>query len=451
MFYTLSWISGGFDNIQLDIVGFLAILGEGSIEANAQVATLSRIIYLPRLLPAPQALLRPTRPSKLAPIPGYVTGIYSGNSRDYINHIGNVVVEAESLPEFSVKCVQINKLHKKQAINKNKRWGKRPSEDVKAMDKDEKGGKRQYEDVKANMYGPLAGLAVFGCMESCVLLSLSFWRKDGMALMATLLLSLLSTLIGFGNKWELKLPERKDSIDNLPPGNLVIRYPKGNFLVIECDENVARELFFAPENINYRIASPWKYRMVSLVGTLMLMFGVIFLGNATTWMQVGFAVAFMLLNAAYWIVAALPSKLHWNTACYQVTELAFERMKTPDEAAPPEGIKPKWGVEYCKTFTEALWKVICATRNIDWVQRSDAAPKTQEWDDWLHEALEIAKSVPSRTENQQPEKQQTEIQRAKKKWAKTLREENAKFQVPAWDPRKALKKLYSDTKAANSV
>jgi hypothetical protein len=77
--------------LQLDIVGFLAILGEGSVLANAQVSTLSKWIFLPRLIPAPQSLMRPTRPTKLEPSPGTVTGIFSGNVIDSINHIGNVV------------------------------------------------------------------------------------------------------------------------------------------------------------------------------------------------------------------------------------------------------------------------------------------------------------------------------------------------------------------------
>ena len=78
-------------SLQLDIVGFLAILGEGSVLANAQVSMLSKWIFLPRLIPAPQALMRPTRPNSLESVPGKVTGIFSGNYRDSINHIGNLV------------------------------------------------------------------------------------------------------------------------------------------------------------------------------------------------------------------------------------------------------------------------------------------------------------------------------------------------------------------------
>lgn len=81
-----------FTSIQLDIVGFLAILGEGSVLANAQVSTLSKWMFVPRLLPAPQALLRPTRPSRLDPELGRVTGVVSGNDRDALNHIGSIVL-----------------------------------------------------------------------------------------------------------------------------------------------------------------------------------------------------------------------------------------------------------------------------------------------------------------------------------------------------------------------
>jgi hypothetical protein len=81
-----------FGNLQLDIVGFLAILGEGSVLANAQVSSLSKWIFVPRLLPAPQALMRPSRPQKLHSSLGYVTAVHSGNHVNHINHIGNIVM-----------------------------------------------------------------------------------------------------------------------------------------------------------------------------------------------------------------------------------------------------------------------------------------------------------------------------------------------------------------------
>lgn len=93
--YSLQWNNissiGGIANLQLDIVGFLAILGEGSVMASAQVATLSKMIYLPRLLPAPQALLRPNRPDKMNPVSGVTSAVHSGNVRNYVNYVGHVL------------------------------------------------------------------------------------------------------------------------------------------------------------------------------------------------------------------------------------------------------------------------------------------------------------------------------------------------------------------------
>ena len=80
-----------WNNLQLDIVGFLAILGESAVVSTSQVATLSRMIYIPRLLPAPQALLQPSRPDNLSPIPGQAVGVTSGNKREYINFLGHVL------------------------------------------------------------------------------------------------------------------------------------------------------------------------------------------------------------------------------------------------------------------------------------------------------------------------------------------------------------------------
>ncbi len=89
------WGSGGphdWKTFQLDIVGFLAILGESSVTANAQVSALSRLFYLPRLLPAPQALLPPTRPNELPSTKAWVTGVQSGNSKEHIHHVANILL-----------------------------------------------------------------------------------------------------------------------------------------------------------------------------------------------------------------------------------------------------------------------------------------------------------------------------------------------------------------------
>ena len=90
--WQMLWDNGEFGNFQLDIVGFLAVLGEGSVTANAQVAALSSLFYLPRLMPAPQALLWPTRPASLPSTHGVVTGAESGNVKKHVHHVAHVLL-----------------------------------------------------------------------------------------------------------------------------------------------------------------------------------------------------------------------------------------------------------------------------------------------------------------------------------------------------------------------
>jgi len=268
---------------------------------------------------------------------------------------------------------------------------------------------KDHEEVKMRSIGPLSAVAVFGTLEAIALIVLSIHFRDGMALVATLLLSFLSTLIGLGNKWKLQLVKKKVQYWT-PPGDVVIRYPRGNFLVVKCTEDVARELYFAPENIQYLVSDERIYRLISLVGTMMLMFGVVALANAELYLQLGFAAAYILLNAAYWLVAAMPSRLHWDTSCYSVKRQRFDK-DTPDE---------KTYIDHNDTFTQALWKVIVATKDTEWVKRGEAAPQTPAWEEWLA----IAKSKANEVSYQRNEK-----------------DELVTYRVPQWDAQEALGEL----------
>ncbi|OCL09254.1 hypothetical protein AOQ84DRAFT_354101 [Glonium stellatum] len=372
--------AGSVQTLQLNIVGFLAILGEGSILTNAQVSTLSRWSFAPRLLPAPQALMRPSRPSKLTSSRGRVTGVHSGNDRDHINHIGNIVINAESMREFSVRCVEIIRVSE--------------------------------TPVKAKTLAPLTAVAMLGCTMSIVLVALSIYWEDGMALVAIILLSLLSTFIGLANKWTLHLPKRLATNPMVPPGDVVIRYPKGSFLIVKCTEDVARELFFAPENINYLVPHPAVYRIISLISTILLMFGIIALGNAGNNLQLAFAAAYILLNAGYWTVAALPTKLHWDTSCFQVK---MQRLEGSE--------KNKYFADQNSTFTRALWKVIVVTKSIDWIARSTAAPDTDAWRRWLRDAKAAAE---------------------KEGWYEDPADGTLVWKVPQWHPQERLRELLAE-------
>lgn len=81
-----------FDDIQLDVVGFLAILGERSVAESAQVAALSRLFLLPRLIPAPQALFYTSRPLTLPSTIASVTAVHSGMTKGHIYHIAQTLL-----------------------------------------------------------------------------------------------------------------------------------------------------------------------------------------------------------------------------------------------------------------------------------------------------------------------------------------------------------------------
>ena len=238
---------------------------------------------------------------------------------------------------------------------------------------------RRLPLVKLNPLGPLAWVTLLGAFVSFALFVVSVTLGDGMSLVATLLLSGLSTLVGLSNKWELRLPRKYTGRAKLPPGDVVIKFPNKSFLVVFCEEEVARELFWAVEEIEYHIQNATAYRMISLFGTLMLMLGVIMLANAKLPLKFCWTGAYLLLNAAHWAAAALPQRLHWDLSACQVEEQGI--------AGGPDN----------DTYMDALGKAIVVTKSVDWLRLGKAVPFTHKWDEWLAEAERAANTCGNRS------------------------------------------------------
>ena len=196
---------------------------------------------------------------------------------------------------------------------------------------------------------------------------------DGMSLLATLCISLLSCLIGFGSKWELKLPRRRAS-RQVPDSDVIIVYPQGSFVIVKCSEEVQRQLYWHTEKCEYFIKSEPGYRFIALTCTVLLMAGVIFLGNASTEMQLAWVGAYVLLHAAYWTVAALPARVHWDLGGFDKKNIKVED-PIPNENA---------------NYTQALWGAIAITGTSKWARDFDVANKSDGWDKWLAEANDAA-------------------------------------------------------------
>lgn len=240
--------------------------------------------------------------------------------------------------------------------------------------------------------------------------------------MATVLLSLLSTNTGIANKWK-PTPNDPKPDKHSPPGDVVIRYPQGAFIVVKCYERTARYLYFNPsERCIYRVRSTTAYRGLSLVSTLMLMGCVVALANSKVETQLGFAGCYMLINVCYWIAAALPPSRHWDLSRLEVREVDV-RGGAPPRTATVDNVPP--------TYTEALWKAIAVTGTMHWVKEAGFAPKTPAWDEWLHEAEDAAI-----TEPMQIKFEETEDGPPQEVW-----------KIRNWDSRKALSTLLRPTSA----
>lgn len=84
-----SWFPAGTNSDggwRLDIVSLLAVIGESSIEEHSQALTSSWTCILPRIIPAPQVLLKPARPTRMPQVSAAVVGVQYVQYRSHLAH-----------------------------------------------------------------------------------------------------------------------------------------------------------------------------------------------------------------------------------------------------------------------------------------------------------------------------------------------------------------------------
>lgn len=411
-----------FSELQLDIIGIVAILGEASVVKTCQISALSWHHVFPRLMPAPQALLKHELERRLPTQDGVVAGVYNGKVRNELNFFCQLLHERE-LEHFEVELVEIARSHK------------------------------DGEAYEVNHWGPLFMLSLLGSSIAAVLIGLSIRYNDGWALIATIILSFTSSLVGLASRWELKLHSDKPNEGRkqvIPDGDVVIYYPNtGAFRIIRCNENISR-LYFNPE-LAEPLLSENMYRLMALAGTITLIGGLISLGNSQPILQLSFAAAYVLLNVAYWLASAIHVHRHWKH-CYTTTVKQVEPPNPGDVLAPSRKVasrtstdsfqrprltrlvsrrKPlgdvEAGVKFAeapprtmnkrtfshlslsrtntlhpeprvslpfRNFTTALWKAIALTGTASWLRHSNIAPHNAVWDEWIRQAEEAIRPEP---------------------------------------------------------
>ncbi|KAJ9661566.1 hypothetical protein H2198_001946 [Neophaeococcomyces mojaviensis] len=310
-----------FGELRLDIVGLVAILGEGGTSRNAQASALSWHHILPRLYPAPQALLKPQQQKRLPVEPGVVVGALSGRVRNELNFFIQLLHD-DDLPEYAVQLLEVKRKDSDRTAEQSSQQSPTPAFEVKK-------------------HGHLAALSVLGFCMSIALLALSVWQKDGPALMATISLSMTSSFVGLASWCVLDVKEEvpnESRTGKTPLGDVVIFYPRnGAFRVIRCTDQISR-LYFRVENCKHFFKDN-TYRLIALVSTILLMAGLIMLSNSKPIMQAAFAASYVLLNALYWLSSALNPAQHVWKHDFTVKEIFVTkkiRMNPQGLAVPPQ-------------------------------------------------------------------------------------------------------------------
>ncbi|KAG8157601.1 hypothetical protein KVR01_012643 [Diaporthe batatas] len=447
-----TWFPVSKDSWGLDVVTLLAVIGESSMEDHAQPITASVLCLLPRILPAPQALLKSKRPMRLPIYSAQMVGVHNGVALDSVGFFANIIHPLDDQAPYSFKVLEIKhrdevflgKPPRKASLAARlwERWLEmkkpaapkptlnRPPSELDASEKDTRDGakgvrfdpdvekgdhepeptmgikrrrtaKEKVTDFIANptltptsrpavppaWSSPIHVASVVSFVLTLLIVGLTAYWKDGNALIAIFIISVQASLVGYASWWRPRLMVRPPHTTNVPPGDMMIRTREGAFLLIKCTEEVARELYTGTEDCEYHVG-PKTYRFLMAMATMLLMVGVVLLGNTRLEAQVLISGSYILLNGAYWLLGMLPRRYFWDLSRYEWEDITPPDAKNSDKIVTAS--MDSNGVEGYPSFTRTLWYAIRETKSTGWVERSGAAPSTSQWKKWLREAGEKA-------------------------------------------------------------
>jgi hypothetical protein len=199
-------------------------------------------------------------------------------------------------------------------------------------------------------FGLLAWLALTGFTMGAVF-GPSHYYDGGTALLATAMLSLLSTNTGITNKRKPSPNDPKPD-PHSPTGDVVINTRKARSLsssVMNVRQGTCISVQAKDASTVYAAGQPTEVSY--LLAHFLLMGGVICLANATIQLQTGFAASYMVINICYWIGAAPPPTDHWN-----LTRLTVLEIRVEDERPPPGSarwIRARFGVDIVRACVVA--------------------------------------------------------------------------------------------------
>jgi hypothetical protein len=340
------------DDWSLDVVNILAFLGEHNIQACSQQICMSWTCFLPRLIPAPQGLLAQRSKKLISEEDTPVMGIHSGVNRPTLQYFGRMLhTDGSDLPSWTTRVLKIQ-------------WKPEIKDEIRD-------GILKRKPIRPRLLSPMNVIAIFSCVLSLGLAAWAFVLGDAVALTGILVMSFTTPLLCVGMRWSPRfITGSRRAKDQPQPGTVVIKSTNGCFTVVECDEQIARLLYFHPEYIYYTVSSFELRGLSGIVGGLTLVGSIVLFGNAVWTIKAALAVTYTVLNLLYWIAAILPVRLSWHI------DLIL---------SPPEVTKHA-------TFTECVWTTIYTTKTTDWAR--EHVPRTEPWSCWLKEAQRQAESAP---------------------------------------------------------
>ncbi|KAH8888577.1 hypothetical protein GQ53DRAFT_654175 [Thozetella sp. PMI_491] len=106
----VSWFPHGESDSpgwRFDVITLLAVIGESSVADHSQAITASFLCMLPRIIPAPQAMLRATRPPRMPEVTAKMAGVYSGVVLDSVGFFANIIHPLDDMRPFAFRIIEI--------------------------------------------------------------------------------------------------------------------------------------------------------------------------------------------------------------------------------------------------------------------------------------------------------------------------------------------------------
>ncbi|PLB35964.1 uncharacterized protein BDW47DRAFT_109533 [Aspergillus candidus] len=329
-----------------DIVGLLAVVGGSSIEKHAQAITASPLGGFPRLLPAPETMLNTDRPVRLPSVKDvHVVGVFSGNHFTELNFFADVIHRVDSLEPYEFQSYEITYS------------GSSPEQNGPPDDKN---------SIPLRKICPLNLVTLVSILMTIALFVWAGVNHDAVALIGLGTMTLSTSTACLSSQWRPKLSVRKSKAAKVPPGDVVIRTRSGAFIVVKCNEDIARELYGGTEACDY-VFRGRAHQVLLALSTVLLMASIIFFSNCGWKSQIAVGLAYVILNIAYWAMALLTEpRQTWDIdSRYSIKPI--ERKLTDN-------------------YTQVLWHCIRTTGKVHWIHKGQLAPSTPNWDGWLKEA-----------------------------------------------------------------